>query len=286
MKKFEYKNKKDKNYFEGWYFRATDQNNKNYAVIFAVTKNEEDPHAFIQVFKNGDKECIYQKYDISLFRYEEGTVHIGNNTLSLHKVYVNVRDYILDLAFERTIPLETSAMGYLEKAPLDCFQEVVLLNGEASGTINKRKGHYRIYIEKTYGNKFPKKWLWIQSNHSKNNSDFSFSLGYIPLLKKTVPGWLFVLNTPTEQINFHSLGGASLKTKENEVIIKTLRYKIHLQYTQKDTIKLVGPSPKAKMDLDVFESLTSTANIKVYKNKKLLFEDSYINVGLEKMYWR
>lgn len=281
MKTFGYQDKKSRNYFEGWYFRFTDT--VNYAIIFAVTKNEEDPHAFIQLFNETMNKCIYERFELSSFSFEDAVVSIGNNKLSMHHVHVNINDTIIDLNFILTNPLHESAMGYLANAPLDCFQEVIYLDGLAKGTINKQETEGTIYIEKTYGNKFPKKWLWLQSNHSKNNSKISFSIGYIPFLFLTVPGWLLVIEYNGEIINFHSLAGARLKLKENGFTVKSRKYKIIVDYQKNIPIELVGPGKKAKMEIPVYESLTATARIKIFKHGKFVFVDEYTNVGLEIM---
>jgi len=281
MEKFSFQDKKSKNYFEGWYFRFT--NNVNYAIIFAISKNEEDPHAFIQLFNDTMEECVYERFDLSAFSFSDGTVNIGGNKLSLDMLYINIRDTEIDLEFTQTNPMIKSAMGYLSNAPLDCFQEVILLDGYAKGTINTKKVKGVIYIEKTYGNKFPKRWIWLQSNHSVNNSKISFSVGYIPFLSFTVKGWLLVVNYNLEKINFHSLAGVSLKFIKAGFIVKSQHYKVIVHYKNSKMIKLVGPSKKAKMELDVFESLTATASIQIFKDGKLVFEDDYTNVGLENM---
>lgn len=281
MKKFGFQDKKNKNYFEGWYFRFTDT--VNYAIIFAITKNEEDPHAFIQLFKEGMAECIYKRFDLNEFTFENNTVQIGKNILSLEKAYIQIDEYEIDLLFNEQSSRSHSAMGYLSNAPLDCFQEIILIDGKASGTINKQKTEGTIYIEKTYGNKFPKRWIWLQSNHSKNSSQISFSIGYIPLLLTTVPGWLLEVSFNDERLNFHSLGGAVLTLQDDGFTVKSFNYRVVVTYTQGETIELVGPGKSAKMDIPVYESLTSSATIHIFKNSNNVFYDEYINVGLEIM---
>jgi tocopherol cyclase len=281
MKKFGYQDKKSKNYFEGWYFRFT--NDVNYAIIFAITKNEEDPHAFIQLFNETMDECIYERFDSSAFSFSNNVVTLGKNKLSLDHVYLNLKGTVLDIQFTNEHLVEKSAMGYLSNAPLDCFQEVILLSGIGIGTINGKKVTGTVYIEKTYGNKFPKKWIWLQSNYSKNKSMISFSVGYIPFLSFTVKGWLLIVKYHQQVLNFHSLAGASLKYIENGFIVKSRQYKIIVHYEKGKTITLVGPGLKAKMEIPVYESLTAKATIQIYKTGALIFEDEYHNVGLENM---
>ena len=80
MKSFTYQNRRKKDYFEGWYTRLVDiENNINIAVIFALTKNELDPHAFIQVYDGVELTNKYFRFDIRL-----GLIHYGSHVAS-HK---------------------------------------------------------------------------------------------------------------------------------------------------------------------------------------------------------
>lgn len=282
MYTFKYKNKKDKNYFEGYYFRITN-NDINIAVIFAITKNEEHPHSFIQIFKEGMDKCIYKEFNTEDFTFKDNTIYIKDNYLSTNKAYINIDTFNIDVSFKSTVSHSKSAMGFLEKAPLDCFQEVVFLDGIFEGTVCNQSHTGKIYIEKTYGNKFPIKWIWIQSNHSNHNSQLSFSVGYIPFIKKSFKGYLLLLKTPNKTYHFRSLDCSSLKIKDNTLILKKWNTKVRIEFEVGQTIELVGPTIKAKMDIPVYESLTGTASIKVFHKHKLVFEDSYTKVGLEHM---
>lgn len=285
MKTFMYQNLKNKDYFEGWYFRFTDSKTTvNYAVIFALTKSSSDPHSFIQVFNEHLDECFYTRFDVTAFKEEDNKLYIEQNYISLDEININTPDFNLNMKFSQLVSLNgKSAMGYLKNSPLDCYQEVIYLDGIATGSLNSNPVTGKMYIEKTYGNKFPVRWIWLQSNHSQKKSNISFSIGYIPVLFFKVKGYLAILKTSDGLFKFHSLAGSFLTIKKNTLMIRNWNKKLVITYQQDKTIKLVGPSKKAKMDLDVFESLTSTATVKLYINHKLVFEDKYSNVGLEVM---
>ena len=133
MKTFKYQNKKSKNYFEGWYLRFTDQeSSQNYAVIFAITKNVVDPHCFIQVFTQYDKECLYVRYPNSAFSFDDisNTISIMDNKMSISKLTVNEHNISIDLtlsdhSFLTKNDKPVSAMSFLQHFPLECFQEVL-----------------------------------------------------------------------------------------------------------------------------------------------------------------
>ena len=296
MKTFQYQNQKNKNYFEGWYFRITDaKTNSNYAVIFAITKNVDDPHSFIQVFNNNSTECEYFRFDTSDFsyNYENNEVCIGENYLSTESIYLNTSTIKIDIAFNKQVSLENlsgsnSAMGYLSNYPLECFQEVIYLNGRGIGRINEYSKkdisiNGNIYIEKTYGSKFPVKWVWIQSNHS-DSSSISFSVGKIPFFGIKTKGFLALLNTPEKLYRFYTGNLSTVNVLKDKIIVKRGAIKLILKPLLDNTIKLVGPSKKALMNLDVFESLTSTLSVELYKGKTLIFSDTYTNVGYENMW--
>ena len=89
-------------------------------------------------------------------------------------MYLNVDNISITINIDEKVLLNkrgknTSAMSYLSKAPLQCFQEVNIMDGSYSGEviINDETKHIngKVYMEKTYGNKFPEKWIWIQCNH-------------------------------------------------------------------------------------------------------------------------
>ena len=63
---------KSKNYFEGWYFKLSDQSGINsLAIIPGISygENAEDKHAFIQVLDVTNKAAHYLRFEISSFSY-------------------------------------------------------------------------------------------------------------------------------------------------------------------------------------------------------------------------
>ena len=153
MNTFKYVDLKRKNYFEGWYQRITDENkNVNYAFIFAITNDENDPHAFIQVFDGVTNENKYYRFEQSDFYYSEGTVFIKENYLSLNSMYLKTENLEVSVLFNSSKKLKkqcknNSAMSYLVKFPLECFQEVVTIDGYFKGelTLNRELNNMSNY---------------------------------------------------------------------------------------------------------------------------------------------
>lgn len=287
MKIFQYQNKKKTNYFEGWYFRFTTTENENYAVIFALTKNKKDPHSFIQVFKNNDEEGIYLRYPVEDFSYNHETyeVTIQNHTLSPQKIILNYENLHFNITFQQMDTLnEKSAMGFLSNVPLQCFQEVVYIDGTAKGFINEKQVYGKIYLEKTYGSKFPVKWIWIQSNHSINHSSISFSVGLIPMMFFMSKGFLAILKNKDKIYHFYTGNLSKIDIQEDKISISKGRYKLILIPKGKNFTKLLGPMKDSYMGLQVLESINSQLDVILYDRNEIIFEDSYTNVGYEHMW--
>lgn len=209
---FSYRGKKQHNYFEGWYTRLIDKDhNINLAIILAVTHYLEDPHAFIQLYNGVTLQNHYFKFDITDFSYHQDKIKIGNNILSKEGIILDTELVKLDVQFENAIFLQShfgfhSAMSYLYLAPLQCFQEINVLDGTYTGTITideqqKISGSY--YIEKTYGTQFPNKWIWLQANQFDQNVCAPYPGEVYHSIKRTYLGFsLWCISTKRISICF------------------------------------------------------------------------------------
>jgi len=291
MKTFKYQNKKNSNYFEGWYFRFTDESEINYAVIFAITKCIEDPHCFVQIFNQYDESCKYIKYPVNKFHYdsETDTVHINNNLLS-DNILVIDEEIKINLSISNHLYLsenkDKSAMSYLKNFPLECFQEVIFLDSAFTGTIKngvEKQISGKSYMEKTYGYSFPKKWIWIQSSYGEK-STFTFSTGAVPFKFLTITGFFLILKTSSMSYRFSTTNNSKIKIYNGNsfmIMITRGKYKVIIETKINNSTKLIGPISNGLMNLTVMESLDSECSIKMFNNGVLIFEDKYKNVGVE-----
>lgn len=296
MKKFAYRNLKTKNYFEGWYLRITDESkNINLAFIFALTKDVDDPHSFIQIYDGISLTNKYYRFDINEFKYQNKTVFIKDNYLSLDKLYLNIEKFEINVSLEiikniKEKQYNKSAMSYMSKFPLECFQEVNILDGYFKGKIKENNEVKFItgktYLEKTYGNKFPQNWIWLQSNHFDKEAALTLAYGKIPFFKWRVKGFFSILNINGLEYRFASYNLSRLKinrVSDNtvELILKRGFHKLVLVAEMINPVKLVGPLENGKMNLSVFESINSLVTLTLYKRKKVIFESKGRNVGFE-----
>lgn len=296
MNTFEYKNKKEINYFEGWYLRVTDENtNANLAFIFAVSKYKEDPHAFIQIYDGIALTSKYYRFEIEDFKFSENTVFIKDNYLSSESMYLKTSDIEINVQFNNIIELSSkhknnSAMSFLVNYPLECFQEVNIMEGSFTGKLNMINKTSliagKIYLEKTYGNKFPDRWIWLQCNYFDKDVSLTFAYGRIPLLKWKVKGFFSVLIFNGKEYRFASYNLARMKYKEMkdnqiEITLKKRGYKLIIIAEMIEPVKLVGPLENGQMTLEVLESINSKATVIFSKRRRVVFDTKGRNVGLE-----
>jgi hypothetical protein len=294
MSTFNYQGRLSTNYFEGWYVRILDETNRlNLAVIFAVTFYEKDPHAFIQVFDQAQNKNTYYRFDVDRFKTEGSLVKIQDNELSMHHLKLMTDNYQFNLTIKKHALLEKkSAMGFLEKFPLECYQEVLFLDALIQGDVIINDTAYKVdghsYMEKTYGKNFPKKWFWLQASNPLDAFAFTLAGGRVPTLFFTKFGFFIIVKYQAKEYAFGSYNLARLKiNKQGDHVFFTVKkgaYKIMISALSKNPVTLVGPSKGGFMNLDVYESIDSDFTIKFYHNKNLIYEGSFTKAGFEWMY--
>lgn len=293
MGHFALKSKVKTNGFEGWYVRFTDPKAAfNTSLIFAHTTDETDPHAFIQVFDGVKKTNTYHRFDSTEFRFKNDVVKIGKNRLSLHDVYLEVPELTLKATFEKPVfNREKSAMGLLEKLPLETFQEVVIMGAKFKGHMHNGTKEKAItgttYMEKTYGQKFPKTWFWVQANHFDKLLYLSMSGGHVPTLKLRPFGFFALLYTKDKSYRFatYNLSKIDIKASEDTYTFTVKKRSLTLTVTVTDhhPTTLVGPTDGGKMELDVFESINATVHITLKKQGRILVDSTSAYGGFEYM---
>jgi hypothetical protein len=294
MKHFELKDKVKKNGFEGWYTRLTDPTKGvNIAVIFAKTTYYKDPHGFIQIYDGTLKVNHYFRFLLSDFKATEDGVYLKDNHLSLKTMTIKAGDYAIDVHFAKPVQNSyKSAMGFLEKLPLETFQEVVLMQAEFKGTlIFKGQTQTLIgksYMEKTYGKKFPKTWFWLQANHFHDSAlSISMSGGHVPTLFLRPFGFFVLLYTQDKTYRFATYNFSRFRSSVHddhvEMRVKKGRLTLTVRVYDHHPVELVGPKDAGDMSLPVYECINANTKITLEKNKKVIFSDESRYAGFEWM---
>jgi tocopherol cyclase len=305
-------------YFEGWYFKIIDKNSENiYAIIpgIALNKKSQSSHAFIQILNGKTAEYYYIRFPISEFHAAKNTflLSIGSNTFSENHIHLEIDDRIkinADFKFTNLIKLRRTilnpgVMALFTWFPLmETKHGVVSMNHEVSGFI-EINGTYidfrngKGYIEKDWGTSFPSNWIWMQSNHFEEyDRSFMFSLAKIRYIGFKFTGFLGVLWNKGEILRFGTYTGARIRNLE--ITSTYVRFAIHMKkhvliiFASKSmddtgstrTAKMMTPRV-GEMSAKTMESISSTIKLSLYKlikgKKKLIFQDTGINTGLEIM---
>ena len=265
----------------------------NLALIWAVTYHVDDPHAFIQVFDGHRKENTYHRFDADAFYEEDGTLHIGHNTLGDASIHLSVSNLTLKGTFKKLEPNRKSAMGFLRHFPLQCFQEVLHMKGEFEGDISlnnasKKRFTASIYMEKTFGKRFPDRWFWLQANHFDDPSAMLSSAGgHVPLLFFRIFGFFALFRHEGKTYRFGSFKGSKVKitdVSEKKVVrFSSLRHTLTVEITINKPTVLKGPAEYGKMELAVHETIDSDVKVTLQKGSATVFEGTSPLAGVEWM---
>ncbi len=287
--------KKKKNYFEGWYFKISDNENNCYSFIFGITLNEEDPHSFIQIIDQRQNKVYYFKYKVSDFSHTDNLISIGNNVLSCNCLKLLVYPFDIDVTINPTTYLKRrffgrSVMSYLKYLPLPTKHEIVYMKAKVKGIIKNMNNRFDFcgsgYMEKDYGTAFPKRWLWIQTNQFTHN-DISLVISKADLLGR-ISGFFCFLNINGKEYRFATYNGAKIKKKRVKdginFIIKKDEYTLKIRLKKEKGNMIIAPVHKAKMAKKIEESLNSKLFLFLYKNNKLIKKDSSFVVACEYLY--
>ncbi len=238
-------NFRDKNYFEGVYYKLIDNEEKHaYAFIpgIAFGKDKNNSHAFIQVYNGKDNIYTYHKFDINDFHYSKDDLNlrIGKNLFTKDHIHIDIDDADRQVKGELKLGnvhgwpssfMSPGAMGWFESVPfMECYYGVLSFDNTVSGklTVDGNEIDFnngRGYIEKNWGKSFPKSWIWMQSNiFSGANASVVISVADIPWLFSFFPGFVMGFHFEGELYQFTTYNISKIKklfleetkTPENE----------------------------------------------------------------------
>ncbi len=303
---------KKKKYFEGWYYKLVSYDHLHtLAFIPGISLNPLDPHAFIQVFISSfidDKnhlETHYVRYPIESFISKQNpfSISIGTSTFSKESIKIDINDQGFKISgivtFSNLLPLKKSLwspnimgpFGYLNF--MECYHGIVSMNHHCDGKLyfndqemifSKSKG----YIEKDWGKSFPRAYVWIQSNHFKDNgTSLLFSYADIPFLGFHFKGLIVNLIYNHKEYRFSTYNFAKVKKEmidEHEVNYYIKQGKYSLLIVAKSSESTLLPSPKdGQMSEHIKEGLSGHVELKLYKKGRLLYHDVGNHAGIEIM---
>ena len=292
----------NKNYFEGWYFKHSSRNN-SIAFIPGINISNKTKKAFIQVITND--LSFYIDYDIKDFYYSNNPfyIKIKDNFFSKEKININIIDEKQNIKIKGKItysnnqnikktfysPNIMGPFSYLSF--MECNHAILSMKNKLNGTltINNNKINFNNgigYIEKDWGCSFPKSYIWFQGNNFKNKTaSFMLSIAKIPFSFFSFNGIICSLIINNKEFRFSTYNNTkiikyNLNNNNINVILKKGSYYLKINSTNNKKLELIAPI-KGKMEKAITESISSTINVTLIKNKKIIFKDTSNNCGLE-----
>jgi len=304
---------KKANYFEGWYFKIVDKSTLNtFCVIPSVSygKSPSESKATIQILEGESSNSYNFDFNIDDFHFSKDSfeINIGENYFSKDKLSINIdRDghtIKAELSFKDLTPwpvttFSPGVMGWFAFIPfMECYHGVLSLTHTVQGftQIDKENIDFtqgKGYMEKDYGSSFPKSWIWMQSNHFKNNgTSLMCSIANIPFIKGSFTGFICGLYFNGTLYKFATYTGAKLAYVDTSgdmvsICLRNKSQELQIEGRTKNAGKLLSPK-NGIMEGEVLESLTAKVHIKLYEIigevKTLIYEDSGSNTGMEIMW--
>ncbi len=294
---------KNDNYFEGWYFKHVNKDNKAISFIPGISRNSSDSHSFIQVIDNINNKSHYIRFDIEDFYFNHCPfyIKIKDNIFSLDRTFVSLENpdikadiYYDDLTYIDKSIYSPNIMGPFSYIPfMECYHGVISIRHRLHGFIELDKDKIFFnnglgYIEKDYGSSFPNKYIWLESN-SEDSSIF-LSIANIPVKKMHFEGFIAILEVNNKQYRFstYNLGKVKKIIHENNnnnidnyfIKIEQGKYTMLINLECGDNIKLVSPK-NGKMSDTILESLNSKARVTLLSKNKRIYSLDFNLVGSE-----
>lgn len=291
---------KNKEYFEGWYFKNTNKEN-GISFIPGINVEKNTSKAFVQVITNDTSYFV--DYDISEFDFthEPFVVKVGNNIFSKEGIHIDIKYENInvkgDIKYSNNKSINTdfmnpNIMGPFSYIPfMECNHAILSMQNNANGSININNNVIKFeddmaYIEKDWGTSFPKTYIWCQGNNfQKSDSSFMLSIADVPFKMFKFRGVICALIIDNKEYKFTTYNNARLlqcEVNDNSlnITLKKGGLILNLKSTFDKGQKLSAPI-RGKMEKDIFETIAATITVTLKQGDNIIFSDISTNCGLE-----
>lgn len=302
-----------RNYFEGWYYKQVSSDKKtSISFIPGISLNPNDSHSFIQYILIENKEgkekethTGYLRFELDDFSVsnEPFRVQIGSSIFTEDFIQIDFDDDLYhfkgNIQLGDFYPIKGSLyapniMGPFAYIPkMQCYHGVISMSHDLSGEIkiNNQKvdfNHGRGYIEKDWGNAFPKEYIWLHSNHfSDESTSLFFSIAHIPFYFTEFEGFIVNFVYQGKEYRFATYNQSTCEIKEID------EKKVHLQLENKKASlkikahitnqgKLIAQSKDGNMMKSIKEGISGKIDLKLLdKETGEEYKDTGVNAGVE-----
>jgi hypothetical protein len=290
-------------FFEGWYYKVVSKDEQSaFAFIPGIAMDGDGKkQAFIQVLDGKNLTAAYHKYPFNAFiaSPEMHDVTIGDSRFKLAKIEIDLPEIKGILHFEEQFPWPSTwfspgIMGPFSFVPfIQCYHGILSMDHAIRGTLemNGKVIDFdggRGYIEKDWGHSFPEGYIWMQSNHFKNEGvSIKCSVAKIPWLWSSFVGFIAGALIDGKLYRFTTYNSTKLKLCKvsAEVVLIRLENKKHrLEITAHRAVATELAAPIGGfMDARIEESMNARIEVVLTdkKTNSILFADTGRNAGLE-----
>ncbi len=297
-----------KSYFEGWYYKQVSKDMKNtISFIPGVSFSNGRYKSFIQIIhldESGKLTTYNIDYKISDFRYAYNpfSIWIRNSNFTMERAKVNIKSkelsvcgtiYFRNKTYIQTNILHPNIMGIFSYIPfMQCNHGVLSMSHRLEGEIyiNDKKIDFtggKGYIEKDWGRSFPKKYIWIQSNHFCDDSvSFFFSIAHIPFVITEFTGFICNIIYDNKEYRFATYNGSRVvvnKCTQGKIyiVIVNSKYILHIKAKINKSSRLMAPH-MGGMDNSIKEGLGGMVSICLkHRSGNIVLKDKSLNAGIE-----
>jgi len=283
---------KNRNYFEGWYLKhQTDDRTIAFIPAYHVDKSGY-PSASIQIIWDGGSRCINYKVDEFFARAEKFYVKIGNNIFTERGIRVDIKSEGLsikgNLRYGPLAVLESDAMGPFKLVPfMQCRHGVLSMTHRVWGSLEINGDSIVFdgatgYIEKDWGNSFPKSYLWTQSCwNSDGATSIMLSIADVPFLGRNFLGCICIILHDGDEYRLATYCGVRIiKCTDSEVVLSQGKYLLEIFMPEKKAYKLNAPVG-GSMTRTIHESPSCKVRYRFYIGGRLIFDKTCANASLE-----
>lgn len=262
--------------------------------------------AFIQVATN--KESWHIPFPFSEFTASGNkfSIKIGANLFSENGIWIDMNENGLlikgRIGYGRFTPLRYDIMGPFSILPfLECNHNIQSLCHTLNGSLQVNNTLYDFsggqgYIEQDWGNSFPKKYIWMQTNdfpdetqphlssgkpEAPKDSCLFLSIADIPFMGKNFTGCICILYFGQKEYRLATyLGVKIVQATKKSIILLQGKYTLVIDMQNSLPQKLKAPL-QGEMSRTILESESCRSHIRFFKNRSLLLDLESENTSFE-----
>ncbi len=291
-------------FFEGWYYKIVNRPaNRILAIIPGIflARTAGESQAFIQVADREQKSVTFHSFHESKFGTSENPfrLFLNGNMFALTELCLNLEqgDSFLKgrLQFNNLRPwpvklLSPGVMGPYAFAPfMQCYHAVLSFDHVINGSLNINGDIIdfsggRGYIEKDWGNAFPKAYFWLQCNHfQKSTGSLFLSIARVPWVTGAFRGFLCGLQFGDEFYRFTTYNGSkierfSIGEQKIEVILNNGLQRLELNIKRAESLSLYAPYG-GRFIGGAMETLNASLTARLYKRRDGRFQLKWEDFG-------